>query len=232
MSCAKTQRVHVLADALKSNVTPLSVPLRNPYFIIDDGQLLYRIKWSTGYTYDQVCDMYVRHILDYFGTEVTVIFDGYREAMATKVTEQQRRATQNTSHDIIFELDMTLSTPQNRFLANRRNKARFFGHVMTKLENFGVVCSQSPVDADHMSSNTALTATKLLDKPVVLVGNETDLLVMLIDKAIFLMDIYMQFSPHPPTIFCIHKTQDALHANVRNLITSFLLTHLLDAIPL
>ena len=26
----------------------------------------------------------------------------------------------------------------------------------------------------------------------------------------------MQFSPYPPTIFCIHKTLDALHDNVRN----------------
>ena len=65
-----------------------------------------------------------------------------------------------------------------------------------------VVCSQSPADADHMSSNTVLSAAKLLDKPVVLVDNDTDFLVMLIDKAIFLMDIYMQFSPHPPTIYC------------------------------
>ena len=28
--------------------------------------------------------------------------------------------------------------------------------------------------------------------------------------------MYMQFIPHPPTIFCIHKTQDALHDNVNN----------------
>ena len=127
-----------------------------------------------------------------------MIFDGYREAMSHKVTEQQRRATENTSPDIILELDMTVYTPQNRFLANRRNNARFIRHVMTKLENVGVVCSQSPADADHMSSNTALTAAKLLDKPVVLVGNYTDLLVMLIDKQVFFMDIYMQFMPPSP----------------------------------
>ena len=54
-----------------------------------------------------------------------------------------------------------------------------------------------------------MTAAKLVDKPLVLVGNDTDLLVMLIDKAIILID--MQFSPHPPTIYCIHKTQHALH---------------------
>ena len=68
---------------------------------------------------------------------------------------------------------------------------------MTKLENVGVVCSQRPTDAEHMISNKALIAAKLLDKPVVFVGNDTDLLVMLIDKTIPLIDIYMQFSLHP-----------------------------------
>ena len=111
------------------------MPLRNQYYVIDGGQLLYRIKWSTGYTYDQVCDMYVRHVLDNFGTEVTVTFDEYRRShISTKVADQQRRATQKTSPDIIFELDMTVSTHQNRFLTNRRKKARFIGHLMTKLE--------------------------------------------------------------------------------------------------
>ena len=65
------------------------------------------------------------------GAEVTAIFDGYRKAMSTKVTEQQGRAIQNTSPDIILELEMTVSTPQNRFLANRSNKAQFIGHVRT-----------------------------------------------------------------------------------------------------
>ena len=53
----------VLAYALKSNVTPMYVLLRMPYYIIDSEQLLYRIQWSTGYIYDLVCDMYVRHVL-------------------------------------------------------------------------------------------------------------------------------------------------------------------------
>ena len=79
---------------------------------------------------------------------------------------------------------MTVSTPQNRFLANRRNKARFIGHVMTKLENVEVVCSHV-ADADHMSSITALTAAKLFDIPVGLVSNVTDLLVVLIDRQLF-----------------------------------------------
>ena len=122
--------------------------------------------------------------------------------MSTKVTEQLGRATQNTSPDIILELEMTVSTPQNRFLANRSNKAQFIGHVRTKLENVGVVCSQSPADVDHMSSNTSLTAAKLLDKPVVLVGNNTHLLVMLIDKAIFYGYIHVH-AIYPPSPYNI-----------------------------
>ena len=85
----KNTKMFLHADALKSNVTSLSVPLRNPYYlIIWWAVVIYRIKWSTGYTYDQVCDRYVRHVLKEFGTEVAVLFDGYREAMSTKVAEQ------------------------------------------------------------------------------------------------------------------------------------------------
>ena len=120
---------------------------------------------------------------------------------------------------------MTISTPQNRFLANRCNKGQFIGHELTKLENVGVVCSQGPAYADHMIINTALTAEKLLDKPIVLVGSDTDLLVMLIDKAIPLMDIYMQFSLHSPIHYFAFMRYRML------CMTSFLLTHLLDAIP-
>ena len=150
--------------------------------------------------------------------------------MSHKVTEQQRRATENTSPDIILELDMTVYTPQNRFLANRRNNARFIRHVMTKLENVGVVCSQSPADADHMSSNTALTAAKLLDKPVVLVGNYTDLLVMLIDKQFFFHG-YIQAIYAPIAVQYFAFIRHTMQCMTTSGITSFLFTHFLDMIP-
>ena len=73
-----------------------------------------------------------------------MIFDGYREAMSTKIIEQQRRATQSSSPDIIFELDLTVSTHQNRFLANRRNTSRFIGHTMTKLKMLGSYVASVP----------------------------------------------------------------------------------------
>ena len=50
-----------------------------------------------------------------------------------------------------------------------------------------------------------------MDRPVILVGNDTDLLVMLVDKAIPTMNIFMQFSSYPLTIYSIIDIQNALH---------------------
>ncbi|KAL8607718.1 hypothetical protein ACOMHN_039391 [Nucella lapillus] len=207
----------VLANVLKSKVTPVAAGLQNPYYIIDGGHLLHSVKWPAGSTYDQVCDEYVAHVLNSYGKVSTVIFDGY-DIMSTKVAEQQRRAIKNVSPDILFELDMSVTTHQNLFLANRRNKARLITKLMPKLESSDVTCSQSPADADYLISNTALTSANLLDRPVVLVGTDTDLLVMLVDKADPTMDVYMQFTNHPPTIYSIHEIQETLHAVVKKYI--------------
>ncbi|KAL8625560.1 hypothetical protein ACOMHN_014648 [Nucella lapillus] len=208
----------VLANVLKSKVTPVAAGLQNPYYIIDGGHLLHSVKWPAGSTYDQVCDEYVAHVLNSYGKVSTVIFDGYNDIMSTKVAEQQRRAIKNVSPDILFELDMSVTTHQNLFLANRRNKARLITKLMPKLESSDVTCSQSPADADYLISNTALTSANLLDRPVVLVGTDTDLLVMLVDKADPTMDVYMQFTNHPPTIYSIHEIQETLHAVVKKYI--------------
>ncbi|KAL8606327.1 hypothetical protein ACOMHN_050807 [Nucella lapillus] len=208
----------VLANVLKSKVTPVAAGLQNPYYIIDGGHLLHSVKWPAGSTYDQVCDEYVAHVLNSYGKVSTVIFDGYNDIMSTKVAEQQRRAIKNVSPDILFELDMSVTTHQNLFLANHRNKARLITKLMPKLESSDVTCSQSPADADYLISNTALTSANLLDRPVVLVGTDTDLLVMLVDKADPTMDVYMQFTNHPPTIYSIHEIQETLHAVVKKYI--------------
>ena len=208
----------VLANVLKSKVTPVAAGLQNPYYVIDGGHLLHSVKWPTGSTYDQVCDAYVAHVLNSYGKDSTVIFDGYNDIMSTKVAEQQRRAIKKVSPDILFELDMLVTTPQNLFLANRRNKARLITKLMPKPESSDVKSSQSPADADYLISNTALTSANLLDRPVILVGTDTDLLVMLVDKADPTMDVYMQFTNHPPAIYSIHEIQETLHAVVKKYI--------------
>ena len=201
----------VLADKLKSNVTPCSEGLETPYYIIDGGHLLHVVTWPRDCTYAQLCETYTSHVLNHYGTDSTVIFDGYTDHMSTKVAEQQRRATQHMSPDILLEPEMVASTPQNQFLGNRHNKARFIARLVATLDNAGISCSQSTGDADHLISSTALTAAHIMDRPVILVGNDTDLLVMLVDKAIPTMNIFMQFSSYSLTIYSIIDIQNALH---------------------
>lgn len=114
----------VLAVMLKSMVSDqLKIP-ENSQFIIDGGHLLHSVTWPCDATYREVCDTYVTHVLIHYGRGSALIFDGYDFTLSTKALEQHRRAVQNASAEIIFEVDMVLTTSQTSFLANSKNKQR------------------------------------------------------------------------------------------------------------
>ena len=98
---------NVLADALNCHSIVRASPKSMRWTVVIPYKVGHRSYIRSSMCY--VSCVYVRHVLDNFGTEVIVILDGYREAMSIKVAEQQRRATQSTCPYIIFELDMTES---------------------------------------------------------------------------------------------------------------------------
>ena len=102
---------------------------------------------------------------------------------------------QTLSSDIIFTRDTSLSRyRQNEFLNNRRNKTEFISLLQTKFHIAGIACSQSQCDADYLTASTALAIADNADIPVVLVGMDTDLLVLLVANASIDQNIYMQFN--------------------------------------
>ena len=115
---------------------------------------------------------------------VPVVFDGYGRSASTKAAEQQRRATQSISADILFECNMKTTTTQKTFLANSKNKARLIDKLTKELRRAGVLVKLDPVDADHLIVSTEMT-------PVFVVGTDTDLLVMLISRSSSDSDIHM-----------------------------------------
>ena len=123
------------------------------------------------------------------------MFDGYGRSASTKTAEQQRRATQSISADIMFECDMKTTTTQTTFLAKCKNEARLIDKLTTDLRRAGVLVKQDPVDADHLIVSTALTLAQteriMERKPVFVVGTDTDLLVMLISRSYSDTDIHM-----------------------------------------
>ncbi|KAG0721612.1 hypothetical protein GWK47_046129 [Chionoecetes opilio] len=100
----------VLASVLKSKVNVHLELTDNARFVLNEGHLLQSLPWPADPTYNQVCDQYVSHVLVHYGPGSIVVFDGYGSASSTKTAEQQRRAKQNTSPDIVFELEIKTTT--------------------------------------------------------------------------------------------------------------------------
>lgn len=206
----------VLANQLKAPVSPVSTDdLESPYYVVDGGHLLQSVSWPTdldGCTYGDVCDKYVSHVVNSYG-KCTVCFDGYA-TMSTKVAEQNRRSLRQTiSADVVVELHRPISTDQRSFLANRTNKSRLIEEVKQKLTVKGVTCLQASADADYMLTSTTVAYAEVHDtRPVVLVGTDTDLLVMLIDR-VATANVYMQYSRN--TVYNISDMQQSMHTQSR-----------------
>ena len=159
--------------------------------MLDVGHLLHVVPWPTAVTYKQVCQAYVTYTVQHYGGQSNVVFDGYGSTSSTKAAEQQRRATQSISADIMFECDMKTTTTQKTVLANSKNEARLIDKLTTDLRRAGVLVKQDPVDADHLIVSTALTLAQTERKAVFVVGTDTDLLVMLISRSSSDTDIHM-----------------------------------------
>ena len=113
--------------------------------VLDGGHLLHGVPWPTAARYIQYCDAYVTYTVHHYGGQSVVVFDGYGRCASNKAAEQQGRATQSISADILFECDMKTTTTQKAFLANSKNKARLIDKLTTELQRVGV-----PVKQDHL----------------------------------------------------------------------------------
>lgn len=205
----------VLASVLKSKVNVhLELP-DNARFVLDGGHLLQSLPWPADPTYNQVCDQYVSHVLVHYGPGSIVVFDGYGSASSTKSAEQQRRAKQNTSPDIVFELEMKTTTSKKAFLGNGRNKDRLIQKLKEKFEAVGIIVKQSVADADWLIASTAMITSTAIDgaptqnSPVVVVGTDTDLLVMMVAQATPNMNLHMLCGRNPLHVYCIREIQEA-----------------------
>ena len=105
--------------------------------------------------------------MQHYGGHSVVVFDGYGSSASTKAADQQRRATQIISTDILFECDMKTTVTQKAVLANSKNKARLIDTLRTELQRAGVLVMQDPADADLHIVSTELTLAQTERKPVV-----------------------------------------------------------------
>ena len=205
---------HVLGTYLKSKVTAIQVIPEPAHFVIDGGHLLHIIIWPKDATYQQVLDTYVSSVKNHYGLGSYVVFDGYTDRMTTKDAERQRRASHLASSEILFERSMKVTTPQKPFLQNTKNKSRFIKFLMEDLARNGIKVEQHVGDADSLIVSTALLLQNQA-KPVIVVGTDTDILVMLISIAPHNANIYMLCSVNPIQLFNIQELQST-HVSIRH----------------
>ena len=139
---------------------------------------------STPSSYGDISQMYITYVLKHYGVGATVVFDGYSSVISTTVFEQDRRAQRQMSSDIMFDDNTPTRTSQAAFLSNSDNKSRLIEGLIKKMPNFGIRVKQAEADGDTLIISTALAMVEAAEVPVVVIGTDTDLLVMLLAQAI------------------------------------------------
>lgn len=154
--------------------------------VIDGGWLLHRVVWQSKEIFSTILSKYIDYVTKYYSCEkATIVFDGYPEEAAmrnTKSAERFRRSGKHSSATVLFSETMTATMPKEQFLSNDSNKKRLISILVDKLEQVGYRVMQATEDADTLIVNTAIQMTEMFST-VVIIGEDTDLLVLLTAKA-------------------------------------------------
>ena len=186
--------------------------------VLDGGALLQRLPWPNQTTYADLANLYVQYVHRHYNHAV-VVFDGYENGPSTKDEAHHRRSSsQNIGAEVSFTPEMQLTMKKKSFLANFKNKQRFVYFIGSELEKAGLEVKHCAGDADY---DIVLTACTMAERrPVILVGDDTDLLVLLLHHLKPTdHDIYLQTTNK---ILNIHTLQDHLGPTI---LSSLLFLH-------
>ena len=143
------------------------------------------------------------------------------ELAANQLTGKNYTDVQLKRNDKVASIDVATNGAEVRgcqaeiaFLGNHKNKSRviFALIIIASLTHSDIKCPQSQADADFLICNSAIELAEESDCPFILVGKDTDLLVMLIDRSC--PNLYMQYSNN--TIYSTDSIRDALPSHVRD----------------
>ena len=111
---------------------------------------------------------------------------------------------------------MIIQSKKDQFLNNKENKQRFLVYLSDKLERAGCITDHAKHDADVLIVQTAIASARTKD--TVLVGDDTDLLVLLLHHADLNAQLFLAPEPKKATktrrIWCIKQTKELLGPKV------------------
>ena len=166
----------VLRDILVEKQTNAEISNRTVNScVIDGGALLYKVTWNDG-TYRDIIKKYVNYVKRKYATfkNVCVVFDGYEE-LSTKSLEQLRRSAASSNIEVSEDFKVTCGSKM--FLKNYGNKRQLIKLLSKSLRNAGCEVIECSGEADVHVVRRAL---ELADNGVVVVADDTDILVLLV----------------------------------------------------
>ncbi len=171
----KPQLAHAICEHASDAILQ-SVPETESH-VLDGGSLLHRIPWKRGQSYGEIAQSYADFTLRHYGSATTVVFDGYEEGPSIKDNTHQRRG--HNSHPIVhFIADTEFSGKKDEFMSRDANKQRLIQMITAELRRSGCDVINAPGDADVDIVKAAVEAS--LVHPTTLIGEDTDLLVLLL----------------------------------------------------
>jgi 5'-3' exonuclease len=121
--------------------------------------------------------MYVDHVIKKYKDPV-IAFDNYPELLAIKDVTHLRRTKGIVSPNINFTPTMPCKTQKELFMSNSHNKQAFINMLCEKLNEHDIRYKNAVDDADLLIAQTAVDC--VLSSEVIVIGEDTDLLVLLI----------------------------------------------------
>ena len=176
-TCLRKSDKSVLAKELKKAIRK-DFNQEPKTYVLDGGWLLHKVKWQSHVSYAAIVQQYRQFVAAHFGSQVTIVFDGYCNGPTTKDHEHGRRSLK-AAPDVVFDDSKPAYSNQSAYLANEGNKKALVDAIVHELQNAGFQVFQALNDADTLIAHTALQIA-LSHVPVTVVANDTDVLVLLV----------------------------------------------------
>ena len=164
--------IWALGDCSANEISTLT----DVQYVLDGGSLLHHIPWVRGLTFGRIAQMYADHVSTKYNNAI-VVFDGYEKEPSTKDQTHRRRTKGIVGTKVIFTKDTPFRSKKDLFLRNSENKQNFIKLLSDTLQDRGCTTILAEGDADLLIAQTAVTSAK--DLKTVLIGEDTDLLVLL-----------------------------------------------------
>ena len=159
------------------------VPIASGTHVVVDGGFLIQNKvfWKKDLTFGDIACSTVSSVLKQFGSNMTVVFDGYPSEPTTKDhADRSHLPKSGVGNSVDVTSSKRLVLNRETFLSNSQNKQQFINLISEAFIDKGINVKHAFADADELIASTVIQ--KAMHQNVCLIGEDTDLIVLIWQK--------------------------------------------------